>query len=61
MVRFGDHGKVRASECRVIYSLMYGTPTLSWRHIIIMNTWDTRETCTRKMIPYAHLSCAMIL
>ncbi|MFS8022464.1 hypothetical protein Hanom_Chr16g01439751 [Helianthus anomalus] len=40
---------------------MYGTPTLSWTHIIIMNTWDTQESCTRSMIPYARLISAMIL
>ncbi|MFS7973649.1 hypothetical protein Hanom_Chr09g00859131 [Helianthus anomalus] len=33
MVRFGDRGKVKASDCRVIHSLLFGTPKLSWRHI----------------------------
>ncbi|MFS7994704.1 hypothetical protein Hanom_Chr12g01109181 [Helianthus anomalus] len=29
MVRFGDRGGVRASDCRVVHSLLYGTPTFS--------------------------------
>ncbi|MFS8002807.1 hypothetical protein Hanom_Chr13g01206451 [Helianthus anomalus] len=28
---------------------------------MMMNTWDTRESCTRKMIPYVRLLNAMIL
>ncbi|MFS8034395.1 hypothetical protein Hanom_Chr17g01580681 [Helianthus anomalus] len=27
----------------------------------MMNTWDTRESCTRKMIPFVRLISAMIL
>ncbi|KAF5813495.1 hypothetical protein HanXRQr2_Chr03g0099131 [Helianthus annuus] len=61
MVQFGDRGKVRASDCRVIHALVYGIPTLSWRHIIMMNTWITRESCHRRMIPYVRLISAMIL
>ncbi|MFS8007452.1 hypothetical protein Hanom_Chr14g01261181 [Helianthus anomalus] len=55
MVRFGDHGKVKAPDCRVLHALLYGTPRLSWWQIVMMNTWDTRESCTRKMIPYVWL------
>ncbi|MFS7967863.1 hypothetical protein Hanom_Chr09g00790741 [Helianthus anomalus] len=47
MVQFGDRGGVRACDCRVLHALMYGTPTLSWRHIIMMNTWFTRESFHR--------------
>ncbi|MFS7953727.1 hypothetical protein Hanom_Chr07g00622001 [Helianthus anomalus] len=61
MVRFGDRGKVRASGYRVIHALVYGTPMLPWRHIIMMNTWITRESCHRRMIPYARIISAMIL
>ncbi|MFS7978323.1 hypothetical protein Hanom_Chr10g00914181 [Helianthus anomalus] len=61
MVRFGDRGKVKAPDCRVLHALLYGTPRLSWRQIVMMNTWDTRESCTRKMIPYVRLISAMIL
>ncbi|KAM0026569.1 hypothetical protein Hdeb2414_s0020g00559631 [Helianthus debilis subsp. tardiflorus] len=61
MVRFGDPGGVRASDCRVLHSLLYGTPTLSWRHITMMNTWFTWESFHRRMIPYVHLISAMIL
>ncbi|KAJ0614668.1 hypothetical protein HanIR_Chr02g0065001 [Helianthus annuus] len=61
MVRFGDRGGVRASDCRVLHSLLYGTPTLSWRHIIMMNTWFTQESFHRRMIPYVRLISAMIL
>ncbi|KAJ0514133.1 hypothetical protein HanHA300_Chr10g0365921 [Helianthus annuus] len=60
MVRFGDMGKVRACDCRVIHALLYGTPMLSWRHIIMMNTWITRESFHRRMIPYVCLISAMI-
>ncbi|MFS8002806.1 hypothetical protein Hanom_Chr13g01206441 [Helianthus anomalus] len=31
MVRFEDHRKVKAPDCRVLHSLLYGTPRLSWR------------------------------
>ncbi|MFS8034585.1 hypothetical protein Hanom_Chr17g01582891 [Helianthus anomalus] len=27
----------------------------------MINTWDTRESCTRKMIPYVRMLSAMIL
>ncbi|KAF5809243.1 hypothetical protein HanXRQr2_Chr04g0154891 [Helianthus annuus] len=61
LVRFGDRGGVRASDCRVVHSLLYGTPTLSWRHIIMMNTWFTQESSQRRFIPYVRLISAMIL
>ncbi|KAJ0480466.1 hypothetical protein HanIR_Chr13g0632001 [Helianthus annuus] len=61
LVRFGDRGGVRASDCRVVHSLLYGTPTLSWRHTIMMNTWFTRESFHWRMIPYMRLISAMIL
>ncbi|MFS7963278.1 hypothetical protein Hanom_Chr08g00736241 [Helianthus anomalus] len=61
MVRFRDRGKVKAPDCRVLYALLYGTPRFSWRKIVMMNTWDTRESCTRKMIPYVRLISVMIL
>ncbi|KAJ0495278.1 hypothetical protein HanIR_Chr12g0607091 [Helianthus annuus] len=61
MVRFGDRGGVRGSDCRVVHSLLYGTPTLSWGHIIMMNTWITREASQRRFIPYARLISAMIV
>ncbi|KAM0057805.1 hypothetical protein Hdeb2414_s0005g00162741 [Helianthus debilis subsp. tardiflorus] len=61
MVRFGDRGRVRACDCRVIHALFYGTPTLSWRHIIMMNTWITRESFHGRMVPYVCLISSMIL
>ncbi|MFS7894601.1 hypothetical protein Hanom_Chr00s001847g01688241 [Helianthus anomalus] len=61
MVRFRDRGKVKAPDCRVLHALLYGTPRLSCRQIVMINTWDTRESCTRKMIPYVWLISAMIL
>ncbi|KAJ0599389.1 hypothetical protein HanRHA438_Chr03g0106651 [Helianthus annuus] len=61
MVRFGDRGTVKAPDCRVVRALLYGTPKLSWRQIVMINTWDTRESFKRKMIPYPRLISAMIL
>ncbi|MFS7962733.1 hypothetical protein Hanom_Chr08g00730021 [Helianthus anomalus] len=61
MVRFGYRGRVRDSDYRVIHALLYGTPTLSWRRIIMMNTWITRESFHQRMIPYVRLISAMIL
>ncbi|KAJ0745261.1 hypothetical protein HanPI659440_Chr10g0396821 [Helianthus annuus] len=61
LVRFGDRGGVRASDCRVVHSLLYEIPTLSWRHIVMMNTWATRESSQRRFIPYARLISAMIV
>ncbi|KAJ0480461.1 hypothetical protein HanIR_Chr13g0631951 [Helianthus annuus] len=61
MVRFGDRGTVKAPDYRVLHALLYGTPKLSWRQIVMINTWDTRESFKRKMIPYARLISAMIL
>ncbi|KAJ0881144.1 hypothetical protein HanRHA438_Chr10g0471141 [Helianthus annuus] len=61
LVRYGDHGTVKATDCRVLHSLLYGTPRLSWRQILMINTWDTRESFKRKMIPYVRLISAMIL
>ncbi|MFS7986732.1 hypothetical protein Hanom_Chr11g01013741 [Helianthus anomalus] len=51
MVRFRDRGKVKAPDCRVLHAFLYGTPRLSWWQIVMKNTWDMRESCTRKMIP----------
>ncbi|MFS8003012.1 hypothetical protein Hanom_Chr13g01208871 [Helianthus anomalus] len=31
MVRFGDREIVNAPDCRVLHTLLYGTPRLSWR------------------------------
>ncbi|XP_035845639.1 uncharacterized protein LOC110933891 [Helianthus annuus] len=61
LARFGDRGGVRVSDCRVVHALLYGTPTLSWRHIVMMNTWATRESSQRRFIPYACLISAMIV
>ncbi|KAJ0458185.1 hypothetical protein HanIR_Chr15g0782261 [Helianthus annuus] len=61
MGRFGDRGKMKAPDCRVIHALLYGTPRLSSPQIVMINTWDMRESCTRKMIPYVRLISAMIL
>ncbi|MFS7993254.1 hypothetical protein Hanom_Chr12g01091951 [Helianthus anomalus] len=61
LVRFGDRGGVRVSDCRVVHALLYGSPTLSWRHIVMMNTWVTRESSQRRFIPYARLISAMLV
>ncbi|KAF5768120.1 hypothetical protein HanRHA438_Chr14g0643681 [Helianthus annuus] len=62
MLLFGlEIGGVRSCDCRVLHALMYGTPMLSWRHIIMMNTWFTRESFHRRMLPYVRLISAMIL
>ncbi|KAJ0453466.1 hypothetical protein HanIR_Chr15g0729661 [Helianthus annuus] len=61
MVRFGDRGTVKAPDCRVLHLLLYGTPSLSWHQIVMINTWDTTELFKRKMIPYVRLISAMIL
>ncbi|XP_035837089.1 uncharacterized protein LOC118485000 [Helianthus annuus] len=61
LARFGDRGGVRVSDCRVVHALLYGTPTLSWRHIVMMNTWATRESSQRRFIPYARLISAMLV
>ncbi|KAJ0810223.1 hypothetical protein HanPI659440_Chr01g0024231 [Helianthus annuus] len=61
MVRFRDRRKVKAPDCRVLHALLYGLPRLSWRQIVMINTWDTSGPCIRKMIPYVRLLSAMIL
>ncbi|MFS7889925.1 hypothetical protein Hanom_Chr00s000005g01612671 [Helianthus anomalus] len=61
MVRFGDRGKDKGPDCRVLHALMFRSPMLSWRYIVMMNTWDTREVCNRKIISYVRLISAMIL
>ncbi|KAJ0675915.1 hypothetical protein HanRHA438_Chr12g0565361 [Helianthus annuus] len=60
MVRFGDRGKLRVWDLRVLHALLYGEPKLSWRHIVMMNIWDTRNQYKRKMIPHVRLISAMI-
>ncbi|MFS8001512.1 hypothetical protein Hanom_Chr13g01191251 [Helianthus anomalus] len=60
MVRFGDRGKLRVWDLRVLHALLYGEPKLSWRHIVMMNIWDTRNQYKRKMIPHVRLTSAMI-
>ncbi|KAJ0612153.1 hypothetical protein HanHA300_Chr01g0023901 [Helianthus annuus] len=61
MVRFRDRRKVKAPDCRVLHALLYRLPRLSWRQIVIINTWDTSGPCTRKMISYVRLLSAMIM
>ncbi|MFS8033239.1 hypothetical protein Hanom_Chr17g01567151 [Helianthus anomalus] len=48
MVWFEDRGTVKAPDCRVLHVLLYGTPRLSWRQIVMINTWDTRDLFKRK-------------
>ncbi|KAM0036752.1 hypothetical protein Hdeb2414_s0014g00430111 [Helianthus debilis subsp. tardiflorus] len=61
MVWFRDRRTVKAPDCRVLHALLYGTPRLSWRQIVMINTWDTRESFKQKMIPYVRLISTMIL
>ncbi|KAF5812430.1 hypothetical protein HanXRQr2_Chr04g0192511 [Helianthus annuus] len=60
-IRLWDTGKLRAWDLRVLHSLLYGEPKLSWRHITIMNIWDTRNQFKQKVIPYVRLISAMIV
>ncbi|KAM0044353.1 hypothetical protein Hdeb2414_s0010g00352201 [Helianthus debilis subsp. tardiflorus] len=60
MVRLGDRGKLRMWDLRILHALLVGTPKLSWRHITMTNTWDTRNQYKRKMIPCVRLISAMI-
>ncbi|KAJ0504823.1 hypothetical protein HanHA89_Chr12g0463571 [Helianthus annuus] len=52
---------VRTWDLRVLHSLLYGEPKLSWRKIGVINIWETSESFNRKMIPYVRLICAMII
>ncbi|MFS7937329.1 hypothetical protein Hanom_Chr05g00426331 [Helianthus anomalus] len=52
-------GKFEAPDCWVLHSLLFGMPKLSWRHIVMMNIWDTRETHFQRMIPYVRLISAV--
>ncbi|KAJ0809338.1 hypothetical protein HanPI659440_Chr01g0013641 [Helianthus annuus] len=61
MVWFRCRGKVKAPNCRVLYSLLFESPKLSWRHIVMINTLDTRESYARRMIPYGQLISAMFV
>ncbi|KAM0032356.1 hypothetical protein Hdeb2414_s0016g00474101 [Helianthus debilis subsp. tardiflorus] len=61
MGRFGDRGKVKATDCWVIHSLLFGTPKSSWHHIVMINTRDTQESYVGWMIPYVRLISAIIL
>ncbi|KAF5772326.1 hypothetical protein HanXRQr2_Chr13g0575581 [Helianthus annuus] len=60
MVRLGDRGKLRVWDLRVLHMLMYGEPTLSWRHVVMIHIWDTRNQYKRKMITHVRLINAMI-
>ncbi|KAJ0879238.1 hypothetical protein HanRHA438_Chr10g0449081 [Helianthus annuus] len=55
MVRLGDWGKVHTLDLRVHHALLYGEPELPWRHITMMNIWDTKATFNRKTIPCVRL------
>ncbi|KAF5772057.1 hypothetical protein HanXRQr2_Chr13g0572301 [Helianthus annuus] len=61
MVRLGDRGKLLVWDLRVLHALMYGEPKLSWRHIVMMNRWDTRNQFKRKVILHVRLISAMIV
>ncbi|MFS7918774.1 hypothetical protein Hanom_Chr03g00205101 [Helianthus anomalus] len=61
MVRLGDRGKVWVWDLRILHSLLYEEAKLSWRHIIMMNIWYTRNQFKRKLIPYVRLINALII
>ncbi|KAM0047322.1 hypothetical protein Hdeb2414_s0009g00327021 [Helianthus debilis subsp. tardiflorus] len=60
MVRLGDRGKLIVWDLQVLHTLMYGEPTQSWRHIVMIHIWDTLNQYKRKMIPHVRLISAMI-
>ncbi|KAK1430662.1 hypothetical protein QVD17_13565 [Tagetes erecta] len=53
--RKGDKIKIRVYEVMVLYALITGKPTLSFRHLVLLNVWESREDKERKRIPHCRL------
>ncbi|KAI3725833.1 hypothetical protein L1987_65629 [Smallanthus sonchifolius] len=56
----GDHVKIRNYEIRVLFALTTGRINLSFRQLIMVNIWESRESALKKSIPHAHLISHML-
>ena len=59
--RHGDKMKVRHYEIRVLHALLTGSPVFSFRHLAMLNVWESRESKERKMIPHCRLLSALMI
>ncbi|MFS7985976.1 hypothetical protein Hanom_Chr11g01005041 [Helianthus anomalus] len=58
--RTGDRVAVRKWELTVLYALMTGQLHLSFRQLVIMHVWQTRNQKNKKLIPHARLLSALL-
>ncbi|KAI3816175.1 hypothetical protein L1987_15866 [Smallanthus sonchifolius] len=58
--RLGDKVKVRHDEIRVLHALLTRGLKFSFRHMVMMNVCESRESLDRKMIPHYRLITALM-
>ncbi|KAJ0686718.1 hypothetical protein HanOQP8_Chr11g0418761 [Helianthus annuus] len=59
--RAGDKEKIRNYEIRVLYALITGRPTISFKHLVLLNVWESREDYDRKRIPHIRLLTRVLM
>jgi hypothetical protein len=58
--RLSDMSVVRHYDIRVLYALVTGQQVLSFRHLVMLNVWESRESYTRKAIPHCRLLSTLL-
>ncbi|KAJ0499803.1 hypothetical protein HanHA89_Chr13g0537971 [Helianthus annuus] len=58
--RLGDMMRIRKWELVVLYALMTGQIHLSFRQLVMLHIWQSRNKRQKKLIPHAHLISAFL-
>ncbi|KAL8255422.1 hypothetical protein R6Q59_033643 [Mikania micrantha] len=59
--RLGDKLFIRNFEIRVLHALMTGQPKLSFRHLVLLNVWESRVSRMRCMLPHCRLLSSLMV
>lgn len=60
MPRRSDKQKVRKWDIQILYALLTGTPTVSFRYLAMMNIWRSRDIRDKAHVPHCRLILALI-
>ncbi|KAJ0672890.1 hypothetical protein HanOQP8_Chr13g0502191 [Helianthus annuus] len=60
MPRKGDKSNIRKWEIPILYSLMTGRSKISYRYLVMMNTWEAGENREKKIIPHCRLITTLL-
>ncbi|XP_076959506.1 uncharacterized protein LOC143635604 [Bidens hawaiensis] len=58
--RRGDRIEVRYPEVPILYTLLHGSPLISYRFLVTNNVWISRNSVDRKIIPHCRLITALL-